>query len=559
MLSSINSERVVYSAGFTSCGQHLKEYFKDNTTEEEWTVNNILDILNIAKFSWFKTSECSFKDGEEILNTIKMNPNAFSGHYTSMLFGRTKEKSDHVAREIAYNIWNTLKIRPLKNFYLWTILGREKDIKIDLKDNKEVGTRVVLTCEHPVTLLLCWFAQKISRIVCNDELWDCKFNITGEFNSSKYKKLIDKESDYDYILEADWSYYDSNIDTNFLIVAGLLICSGIPRDQLHRNIRYYIISSIVTKYVAIPPGIVVELNRAQPSGHPFGTLTNCYVNLIYWSLIGYKIYGDNYAQMMDVEVYGDDTRAFFKDHPNLNKIDDYVKELGLKSDKLIGNFRSTSERCDREHQIDYLKRRFDENGIVWNHKKMFDKLFYQSKNRNINDQYSMVVTWFDSIPTDSDTLIIVKKFGKYLYDNYKDKLSYENIMTIRRISRFIIGEDSRSKTKFDFIAHENRNIKNYKINNNIENQTLIYREVDILNDNNRTLCYADNKLILSFMALSPTKFTDNSEYNSIMVGRDPPNFDRIGKIDERLFSFTTRKTNELISKMLSKSRKQKYT
>jgi hypothetical protein len=550
LISSINEERVVYSAGFTTAGQHLKEYFKDNTTEDEWSVEAIFDVLDKNKFEWFRSSECSFYDGKELLNTVKMNANAYAGHYTSMLFGKNKEGSDRASRQVAYKIWRTMHSIPVKNFYLWNILGREKDIKIKTKGSSEVGTRAVVTCEHPITLILCWFAQKISAIVCNTSTWDCKFNVSGEFNNTKYKRLLDKESKYDFILEADWSYYDSNIDTNFLIAAGLLICGGIPRtDKLHRNIRYLIISSIVCKYVIIPPGVVVELNRAQPSGHPFGTLTNCYVNIIYWSLIGQKIYGDNYAEMMDIEVYGDDTRAYFKYHKNLVNIDRYVKECGLKSDSLIDNFRSIGENADRHHQIDFLKRRFDTNGICWNHKKMFDKMLYPSKNRSINDQYKMVSSWYQSVPTDVNAFKVRKLFGEYIYKNFKSELDYEVIQDIKLDADHIPGSGERAKN--DFVYHNYARSINEDFDNGIkiDSQTFIYRDFTTLNGYKDKINYEDNLKILSFMALNPTKRTRKFEYYSVMLGRDPPNYSSLIEIDLRFRTFVQDKTKEFINKI----------
>lgn len=523
MLNSANEERVVFSQGFTTCADHLKQYFKDNSTDDEWTVESIMNVLNYNKFNWFKSSKVSFYNGDEIYTTIKTNGDAYPGHYSNMLFGPRKYLSDRASRSIAHKIWKTLEVTPQKNFYLWTILGRSKDIKIDLHATKEVGTRVVMSCENPATTLLLWFAQKMSKLVTDNEVYDTKFNINGDFNNKKYSKLINKESNYDYILEADWSYYDSNIDTNFLIVAGLLICSGLPDDRLHNNIRHYIISSIVCKYVIIPPGVVVELNRAQPSGHPFGTMVNCYVNLIYWSLIGYKIYGENYSEMMDIEVYGDDTRAYFKYHKNLHKLDQYVSECGLRSDILLGNFRSVNEYCDKEHQIDFLKRRFDDCGITWNHKKMFDKLFYQSKNRNINDQYLMTTSWYETVPTDKDCFIINKLFGEYLKTNYYDEINSDNKLIIDSYSRRDFGENKRMDEDFEYYNGQRRDDYNYSRNIDYDKRKFIYNEKYIIEGNyNKRLTYEENRLLLSFMAIAQTKLITKREFRIITDSRDPP-------------------------------------
>lgn len=118
-------------------------------------------------------------------------------------------------------------------------------------------------------------------------------------------------------LEADWKFFDSNVDGAYIKAACTLLLDGLPHDKLHNNIRYLITSSILTKYVVLPPGVVVELNRAVPSGHPFTSLINCIVNTIYWCQIGKRLYGDDYADMMDVELYGDDALVMFKDNGRL--------------------------------------------------------------------------------------------------------------------------------------------------------------------------------------------------------------------------------------------------
>lgn len=524
LIKSANEERVVFTAGYTSSISHLKEYLKDNTTEHIWTVTKILKVLECSNFKWFSAAKVDFSDGNELFTAVKSNPDAYAGHYTSMLFGAKKMFSDFASRKIAYNIWDLIKTDPIKNRYLWKILGREKDIKIDTTTEKEVGTRVVLTCESPMTILLCWFAQRISYIVTNDFNWDCKFNIGGNFDSNKYKKLIDKSYDYDFALEADWTYYDSNIDTNFLLVAGLLICNGFSDNRHHRNIRYLIISSIVTKYIAIPPGVVVELNRAQPSGHPFGTLVNCYVNLIYWSIIGQRIYGDNYADYMDVEVYGDDTRAYFKDHPNLVNINDYVKECGLKSDDLLPNFRSINELNNPNKDIDFLKRRFDYNGIRWNHKKMFDKLIYQSKNRSLNDQFLLVKSWYESVPTDEDAKILLKEFSTYLFKYHKKDLNYDNTKAIYDIleSR---GDELKVNNNYAVSFTYNKKVNDHNYCMTRYSQTIFYKDNAAINIDDTFKIYADNMKVLALTGNVPYAGIKRSLIEIGVLGRDPPLID----------------------------------
>lgn len=444
LVSSSNQQRAVFSAGYTTVHPHLKEYLKDNTTSDKFTVDEILRILSLSNFKFFISPLVNFNDVREIFTHVRVNLKAFSGHYTSQIYDGIKSSSDFDSRVVASKIWEQLKIKPLKNMYLWSILGREKDVKIDNSDlGVEVGTRVVMTTENPMCTLLMWFAQKMSKVIDNSDYKHKTFNISGEFNSNKTRVLIDESYNYDWKLEADWTYYDSNIDTNFLKVAGALICNGLPDNRLHRNISYLIIKSIITKYILLPPGVVIELNRAQPSGHPFGTLVNCYVNTIYWCIIGYKIYGSNYADYMRIEVYGDDTFAYFKNHPNLGKIDQYVQECGLKSEPLLNNFVPTRLVTSPDGDIDFLKRRFNESGIKWNHKKFFDKILYQSKNRNLDEQISLLISYVKTAPDDDDVRKLTEIIINELKSEFKDKLSRETLSEIRSIAEYSKVEYNR--------------------------------------------------------------------------------------------------------------------
>lgn len=550
LIDSINNPRVVYSAGYDTCGAHLKEYFKDNTTEDTINRDEIIRILSLSNFKWFVSPECDFSHGYEIFDYVRANYDSYPGHYSEKIFGRTKLFGDTLSRNVAFKLWTKMKNKPLKNLYLWKILGREKDIKLDFKNMnpKEVGTRVVMTSESPITYFLMWMAQKFNYILGYSD-WDRTFNICGEFNANKSYKLTKRALDYDYILEADWSYFDSNIDTNFLEIGAALLCNAVPESTINNNVVTSFISSVVTKYVIIPPGVVIELNRSQPSGHPAGTLINCYVNLIYWSLIGYKIYGKNYADHMHVEVYGDDTRAFFKHHNNLTKIDEYISEVGLKSDPLINNFRSTKFKYEKCEDIDFLKRRFDESSFEWNHKKMFDKWLYQSKNRRFNEQVQVVISYLESVPTDNDLKIIVRQFINWVYDNYAHELDRDTRKVIEAANRLLDGEIDRINS-FKFQFSNKFGIKGYFEQLNLHSFSV---ERDKLSWVNEKFTYNNNSnkhlllycLGLDDQQLSEVRYSDFSGMN-----RPPPLFVKSPEFELRRYKRLLRRENSiLISKL----------
>lgn len=421
---SVNSERFVFGPGFDTCSHHLKEIFKDDN-EKCIKIEEIVKILEFSDFKYFPTRQISYEGGSEIFNTIRINGNAFSGHYTSRLFGREKYRSDYVSREIAMKLFSLLKDRPMKNLYLWSILGRYKDIKID--DNfEEVGTRAIMTCENPATTLLMYFSQRLYYLYDTIDYEHKAFHIGDEYSGRKMKRIYDKGEGFDFYLSGDWIFFDSNQDSEYLKLACALICCNFPQDRKHKHIAYYISQSIIQKYVILPPGVVVELNRGMASGHPFTSLVNCILNTIYWCVIAYKIYGENYAEKFELEVYGDDAFVYFKYHENLFNLDEIIKEIGLKSEPLLPNLRIRSKQNHTFDDVDFLKRYVHDDVLIWNKKKVFDKIIYPSKNRNINDQIRLLYNYFVSCKTDKDIFYLCKiifkdiKNDKVLYNKIKD-------------------------------------------------------------------------------------------------------------------------------------------
>jgi hypothetical protein len=149
---------------------------------------------------------------------------------------------------------------------------------------------------------------------------------------------------------------------------------------------------------------------------------------------------------MDFELYGDDAYVFLKNHPNVAKIDEIIKDLGIKGDPILPSLHSTSFIVDNDLMPDFLKRRITETGMVWNHKKMFDKFLYQSKKRGLDKQVELVISYHHTVPTDNDVYMFCEDFLEWVkcHPMYHT-LSYEtrtNISSFDRSSRhgdFIYG------------------------------------------------------------------------------------------------------------------------
>lgn len=400
-IKSINSFREVFTGSYDSNSLHLREFMKDNTTK----ITAVEIIEKLKDNPWLQSPHLNFDDFDNSKFYINYNPKSSPGHYTSKLFHCTsKGYSIPYAFELARKKMELIQNFPIKNFTLWTVNAREKDVKTHEFDyDKGASTRVVLNTEHYEILILSYFFQKLVKSIDSFSK-NKKFNLAGEYDGSKALKLYEKARDYKYVVDADWTFFDASIDTEYLKAAGAIMFSNSNiGDKKQLRSIFHVISSFVTKYILVPPGIVIELNRGNPSGHPGVTAINCFVNLIRWSLIGFEIYGPEFYKYMDIEVYGDDALVFFKEHTNLSNIDTIINDLGFKSESIYDKLYPTEFFGVYNNEgPDFLKRRFINGGLVWNYKKMFDKLNFQSKKRSVYDQIDLVCNYYYTAPTDPD-------------------------------------------------------------------------------------------------------------------------------------------------------------
>lgn len=410
LIKSLNNQRLVVTGSPDSNTNHLREFLK-NDRKEIFKDEEILKIIDSGKF--IKAPFLDFSDPSEIPFVVNYNPDSSNGYMTSKICGSTKKgNSIDVSVMLAIDKYKLVTNFPMKNYCLWELFSREKDFKVDSAD--EYSSRVVLNCEHYETILLGWIFQKWMVATESFNTSNINFNIKGSFNGIKAKKLIDKSDNYDFYVDADWTFFDASTDSQELRIACALMFSNTLKDDKHKRLIYHVMESLITKYIVLPPGLIVEVNRGNPSGHPGITATNCVVNLVRWSLIGYKIYGYNYSDYMDIDVYGDDALVFFKNHDNLINLDLIIAELGFKSDKILPNMFPCSLIRDAEGP-DFLKRRFNNHSLEWNQIKVFDKLIYPSRVRPIEDQIELILNFIVTSP------------GNYEFNEYLTKLIFEII------------------------------------------------------------------------------------------------------------------------------------
>jgi len=426
---SIINFREVFSGSYDSNSGHIKEFMKDDLNK--FTAEEIL--IECKDSPWLKSPHLNFNDISDLPYITNFNPKSHSGHYSSrILSSKNKGVTIMPAILLAFRKFELIKKYAIKNFTLWDVFAREKDMKSIDNKNLEPSTRLVLSTEHYEILLLSYFFQKL--MVATESFSETKYHIRSEYDGTKAFNIYCKSQDYDYVIDADWPKFDSSIDSEYLLATGAIMFSNCIDTRESLRVIFHLVSSFITKYVVIPPGIVVELNRGNPSGHPGVTAINCYVNIIRWIQIGRRIYGENYWEYMDIEVYGDDAYVFLKQHSNLHKVDTFVRELGFSDIDIYSRLFPTSLiMADVESSPDFLKRKISINGLCWNTTKVFDKIFYQSRVRTIYEQIDLIKSFVTTGPGDAE----FNDLMKYLVIEIEKEFLENRTNTIDQIESFL--------------------------------------------------------------------------------------------------------------------------
>jgi hypothetical protein len=517
--------RTVYTGGFDSNLGHLKNFFKK--IPDSYTVEQLLKIC--SKSPWFSVPHLSTKNPTEMISCTNYNPKSGPGIFTSKIYkainkGQTIEPS--VA--LALDVFDLVTKVPMRNYCLWEMLAREKDNKVD--DNKEeYSTRVVQNPEHYFTIISSWIMSQVQKGM---EYGNPNTNLLldKEYDGNKGGKVLDRVIEgYDYVMDIDWSSFDSTQTRSYLLAASSIIFSHY-KDDHDKHLFYYLTSSLITKYISIPPGIVIELNKGLPSGHPGITIVNCVVNLIRLSVLGFEIYGDNYPNMMFPIVYGDDALIGFKYHPKLMNIEHYKNRNYFEGDDLTNKLYPTYLfKNVLEDKPDYLKRICEYTGIRWNYKKVFDKLIYQNKKRSIEDQVDLIINYVLTAPSDYEfneiLITIAKSLGDY---SGIDLVSKYQLDLSKRIDKYT--PNFFNSYLDHYLANMNREVGSTEVYIPTISSNILYATSK--QDNNKLIFYlSNNRLFLNDLRRERNYIfasTDNKYYtiknNRFIFKVEPTNY-----------------------------------
>lgn len=240
--NSLGSYREVYSGGYDTNINHLKNFFRKNEPLKDLTVD---EILHICKDNpWFDVPKVDFNDISEIENVVNYNPKSHPGHYTSKIC-RSVHKGNTIgfATRQARETYRMVRKYPMKNYCLWNIFAREKEIKTG---KREPSTRVIWNPEHYFTILNSWVFQKFMKGCEYGKGSDgLRFMIDKEYNGVKAYKLLDRIMNRDYIIDPDWSLFDSTQTNNYLCSAWLMLCSRSCKNKEDARFFYIYIKVLL--------------------------------------------------------------------------------------------------------------------------------------------------------------------------------------------------------------------------------------------------------------------------------------------------------------------------
>lgn len=310
-------------------------------------------------------------------------------------------------------------------------------MKMSTQEDKIVATRLIWNPEYPFSMIANFFCNNFAYCFNNDPGFT-KFLLKKKLDLEKTEKLMRLRDNYDYFVDADWSQFDGNIAVEILKIAmSILFSEYASIDKESMRVSFFMISSVVEKFLIINPGIVCKIFKGNPSGHPMVTLVNCFSNLIYWSLIGFKIYGKDFGDFMDITVYGDDAMVFFKKHENLAEIDNIIKEIGLKSDPICPKLYDCRNYFNVHDEPDFLKRKFNRYQLVWSTEKVFDKLVYPDKNRTLDEQIETAVNYVETAPFDEEFNEVIESYINWAHDKFYKVMSEETVFRIKNFRSLI--------------------------------------------------------------------------------------------------------------------------
>lgn len=228
----VNNGRDVIQGSFTSNFNCLK-MMADDSRGLTKSSEDIIKILKLGGFSKIRLFKLGDVEPNYITNIVNFNKHSSPGFFTKLIVGRFRGATIGLTSKIAAHLLSILKQTPLKNWSLWEILGREKEVNC-MKEGEEVQTRLVINTEEPAMLVNAIFAQLITKSISIDN--NNNIFIGKKMTSYSMKGFIEKQQRRKYTLEADWSNFDVNVSEDVIKVTSSILRQCFPEDRDRKSV-----------------------------------------------------------------------------------------------------------------------------------------------------------------------------------------------------------------------------------------------------------------------------------------------------------------------------------
>jgi hypothetical protein len=320
-----------------------------------------------------------------IIKGLPVNPKAFPGLLTSMIFGENRLKTTPYTKSIAIEYIKKI-IYKVGNFYDFSLIalgGREK--RVDLSKNKEIRTRIVMMMEDIPTLIGQSIVLPLTKAFqrLNDG-----FCWIGRSMEQQNYTILSEETHGDLVntisFNGDFSNHDAHVSETQLIVAFGILRLIFPKHwRFMDKLFFYCASGLIYKHIVLPESrLIYRISKGIATGHPFTSLINTlcaygtFAAAINNNCTQYEI--DNYTRL---NVGGDDVIGKLP----INKVELINLDIQIRSGMVIDHLQ---EHCgimvsdNPTLQNSFLKRVVQVDGVSWYLPELYENLITSPSGNN---------------------------------------------------------------------------------------------------------------------------------------------------------------------------------
>jgi hypothetical protein len=314
------------NGGWEFTRPHLLRFTDSNVGS--LSTEKILNIIDKNSDKWM-IPLFDFLPAEKDIDKQFVNPDAYSGFWTSHLFGTVKRESVAASNVIAKCMYNMIRSRFVVNTSLITLGGRDKVVK-----SKDLGkvtvSRVVMQEETPITQLKQIFARPITKAYqALNKVKIREHGIGIDFLGVGWKLFCDKLIDLgSYVLVGDVVSSDYSIREDVLLMAFSILSAHYPDSKELERFFFFFANGHVYKRVILPGGFVYLLPRGIQSGCAF----TAHLNTIVTRIMLLCIIDELKIRYHTLVTYGDDWLIFLlQRNVDVVKIEEVVyRILGIR-------------------------------------------------------------------------------------------------------------------------------------------------------------------------------------------------------------------------------------